>query len=194
MQSAQPPQNPAPYGARPGQEMPYQVGGGTQPPSGRPSAGWWVAAGAVALVFLVGGFFIGTTVEKNKYEAGKPAYDGIYNVGYAAGHGEGSYEGEKAGEDAGKKKGKKEGEEIGYHEGKSAGLEEGEIKGTEEGASAALGGLGGWDPAANYIINVTGGPSSEVPFVISRRSEMVKGEYYSLCQQNPKQVCVHDQR
>ncbi len=188
MQSAQPPQDPAPYVGQVGQETPYQVAG-YGPPPGKPGGGWWAAAVVVALAFLVGGFFIGTFVEKNKYEAGKPAYDEIYNVGYQDGQGEGSLEGEKAG----RKEGKKAGKEIGYQQGKSEGEQQGEIKGTSEGASAALGGLTGWDPDANYIVKVSDGPSAEVPYVISRRSEMKLGSSYALCRQDPKQVCVRSE-
>lgn len=185
MQTPQPPGTPPPYEAPVGQEAPYQVAG-AGPPPGRPGAGWWVAAGVVAVVFLVGGYLVGTIVEKNRYEAGKPAYDTIYNAGYAAGQGEGTSVGEKAG----RKEGRRVGKEIGYQKGKSAGLKEGQIQGTADGASAALGGLTGWDPDSNYIVKVAPGPSSEVPFVISKRSEMVRGRYYELCRRNPQQVCT----
>lgn len=189
MQSAQPPQDPAPYGGQVGQETPYQVAG-YGPPPGRPGGGWWAAAAIVAIAFLVGGFFVGTLIEKNKYEAGKPAYDAIYSAGYQSGQGEGSYQGEKAG----RRQGAKAGRRIGYQKGKVAGERAGEIKGTAEGASAALGGLTGWDPEANYIIKVSGGPSSEVPFVVSRRFEMVRGASYALCRQNPQQVCQRSEK
>ncbi|MFM8560556.1 MAG: hypothetical protein ACKOB9_00450 [Solirubrobacterales bacterium] len=189
MQYAQPPQDPAPYGAQPGQQTPYQVAG-SGPPPGRPGGGWLVAAAIVAVLFLVGGLVIGTVVERNKYEAGKPAYDEIYNTGYQAGQGEGSLEGEKAG----RKEGRKAGKEVGFQKGRTEGQKEGEIKGTADGASAALGGLSGWDPDANYIVKVSDGPSAEVPFVISRRTEMVRGASYALCRQDPSQVCERSER
>ena len=189
MQSAQPPGAPAPYGGQVGQETPYQVAG-YGPPPGRPSGGWWAAAAIVAIAFLVGGLLIGTIVERNKYEAGKPAYDAIYNDGYAAGQGEGSYQGQKAG----RREGRKVGREIGYQKGQAEGQKAGEIKGTADGASAALGGLSGWDPQSNYIVKVSDGPSAEVPFVITRRSEMVRGSSYSLCFNDPQQVCVRTKK
>ncbi len=165
MQSAQPPGGPPAYGGPVGQEAPYQ-GAVYQPVPGHPGGGWWGGAVAVALVCLVGGVAIGTIVERNKYEAGKPAYDAIFSAGYASGQGEGTYQGQKAGE----------------------------IQGTADGASAALGGLTGWDPQSNYIVNVQDGPSAQVPFAISRRTEMVRGSSYSLCNNNPQQVCVRNKR
>lgn len=185
MQSAQPPGGPAPYGGPVGQEAPYQ-GAVYQPVPGRPGGGWWAGAVIVAVFFLAGGAVIGTVVERNKYEPGKPDYDAIYSAGYSSGQGAGTYQGQKAG----RKEGRRVGRQIGYQRGRSAGQKEGEIKGTADGASAALGGLTGWDPQSNYIVQVQDGPSSEVPFAISRRSEMLRGSYYSLCRNNPQQVCV----
>ena len=170
-----------PYSAPVGQEAPYQVATDS-PRSGGPGASWWIALAVIGIAALVGGYFIGATIEKNKYEPGKPAYDSIFNTGYAAGRGEGDY--------AGRKQGRKAGEAIGYQQGKSAGQQAGEIKGTADGASAALGGLTGWDPDSNYIVKVSPGPSSQVPFVISRRSEMNQDAAYWLCVGNPSRVCT----
>ena len=175
-QSPQPP-----YSAPVGQEAPYQVAAAA-PRAGGPGASWWIALAVIGIAALVGGYFIGATIEKNKYEPGKPAYDSIFNAGYAAGRGEGDY--------AGRKQGRKAGKAIGYQQGKSAGQQAGEIKGTADGASAALGGLTGWDPDSNYIVKVAPGPSSQVPFVISRRSEMNRDSAYWLCVGNPSRVCT----
>lgn len=189
MQSAQPPGGPPAYGGPVGQEAPYQ-GAVYQPVPGHPSGGWWAGAVIVALVCLAGGVAIGTIVERNKYEAGKPAYDAIFSAGYASGQGEGTYQGQKAG----RKEGRRVGRKVGFQKGKTAGQKAGEIQGTADGASAALGGLTGWDPQSNYIVNVQDGPSAQVPFAISRRTEMVRGSSYSLCNNNPQQVCVRNKR
>lgn len=179
--STQPPGQQPQYSPQPGQEAPYLVA--EQAPGKRgPGASWWLALLIVGLAALAGGYFIGATVEKNKYEPGKPSYDAIFNSGYAAGRGQGDY--------AGRKQGRKAGKAIGYQQGKTAGQEAGQIQGTADGASAALGGLTGWDPDSNYIVKVSQGPSSQVPFVISRRSEMTSSAAYWLCVGNPSKVCT----
>ena len=178
--STQPPgpQQP-PFAAPTGQEAPYQVASGPAPAG--PGASWWIALALIGIAALVGGYFIGATIEKNKYEPGKPAWNAIFTTGYSAGRGQGDY--------AGRKQGRRAGKAIGYQQGKSAGQQAGQIQGTADGASAALGGLTGWAPDSNYIVRVATGPSSQVPFVISRRSEMQSGSAYWLCSGNPTQVC-----
>lgn len=176
-QPSQPQYSQAPVG----QEAPYQVAAASSGSSG-PGASWWVALVIIGVAALAGGYFIGSTVEKNKYEPGKPAYDSIFSSGYAAGRGEGDY--------AGRKQGRRAGKAIGYQQGKNAGQQAGQIQGTADGASAALGGLTGWDPDSNYIVKVSPGPSSQVPFVISRRSEMNNSDAYWLCVGNPTRVCT----
>ena len=67
---------------------------------------------------------------------------------------------------AGEQAGKEEGAKAGFEKGKA----QGEAEGTAAGAKAALGGLTNWDTNAHYIIRVAGGPSDEVPYVISTRT------------------------
>ncbi len=178
-----PPQGPGPSGTTPTPHGGYE----TYPPAGgRPSRGWWAGAVAVAVVALAGGYLLGydrgQSNERDNYAAGEPAYDAIYEQGVEAGAAKGA----AAGETAGKQQGEAEGEKAGFEKGK----QQGESEGTAAGASAALGGLTNWDASLHYIIKMAEGPSKDIPFVISARTQMQAGNVYSLCQSDPTVVCV----
>lgn len=163
--------------------------GAYEPPKPKPGGGWWVGAIAAVVVALLGGLLIGKnqgeSSKADEYKAGASGYQAIYDKGFAAGQSEG----EQAGTSAGKKAGQEEGAKAGFEKGKA----QGESEGTAAGASAALGGLTAWDTNGHYIIRVAGGPSDEIPYVISTRTEMQAGETYALCQSDPTVVCVKPQ-
>lgn len=163
--------------------------GAYTPPRPKPGAGWWVAAVAAVVLAALGGLLVGRNAgESSKaddYKAGASGYQAIYDDGFAAG----KTEGQEAGTSAGKKAGEQEGAKAGFEKGK----EQGQAQGTAEGASAALGGLTDWDTKSHYIVRVAGGPSDEVPYVVSTRTEMQAGQTYALCESDPTVVCVKPQ-
>lgn len=164
---------------------------GAYPPAKpRPGGGWWAGAAALVVLALAGGFLFGKSQgessKADEYKAGASGYDAIYQDGFAAGKTEGEQAGTAAGESAGEAAGKKEGAKAGFEKGKA----QGEAEGTAAGATAALGGLTSWDTSAHYIVRVAGGPSDEVPYVISTRTQMQGGDSYALCQSDPTVVCV----
>lgn len=167
--------------------------GGSPPAKTGPGGGWWAGAVAAVVVALAGGFLFGKSQGENskadEYKAGASGYDAIYQSGFTAGKTEGEQAGTAAGETAGQQTGKAEGEKAGFEKGKA----QGEAQGTAAGASAALGGLTSWDTTAHYIVRVAGGPSDEVPYVISTRTQMQAGDSYALCASDPTVVCVKPQ-
>ena len=153
-----------------------------EPPRSAPGPGWWVGAIVIALLLGAGGYLLGQSngenSEKDKYAAGQPAYQQIYDQGYAAGQGKGQAQGQEQGAAAGKK--------AGFEEGQASGKAEG----TAAGADQALGGFNSWEPGAPYIVRVQQGPSKEVPWTISTRTQMVQGTAYALCADAPESVCT----
>lgn len=169
-------------GPPPGPYPPGQYMTEMEPPKrAAPGAGWWIGAiiGALALgaVSFLLGQSIGEGNEADRYAVGEPAYQAIYDQGFAAGQGEGEATGQAEGAEAGKK--------AGFQEGEAAG----EAKGTKAGAEAALGGFDDWVSGAPYIIRVKPG-TGDVPWVISTRTQMQPGTDYALCQSDPQSVCT----
>ena len=80
-----PPPGYPPQGYPPGQYTTEPV----PPKSGAPGPGWWVGAIVVALLLGAGGYLLGkssgSSSEKDKSAAGQPAYQQIYDQGFAAG-------------------------------------------------------------------------------------------------------------
>jgi hypothetical protein len=174
MEAGSPPPGPYP----PGQYR-TEVEPPRRPP---PGPGWWVGAIVAALALAAGAFFLGQSVgasdERDEYAVGQPGYQAIYDQGFAAGQGKGQAEGQAEGAQAGKK--------AGFEEGEAAG----ETKGTKAGANAALGGFSDWVAGAPYIVRVKTGPSADVPWVLSTRTQMQPDTDYALCQTDPESVCT----
>jgi hypothetical protein len=150
------------------------------PPSRRSGTGWWIAVVAVLVVgigaYLVG-HEIGSTNEREDFDAGAPGYDVIYQQGFDAGKDQGAQQGQAQGAAAGQKAGLEEGEQ------------QGEAQGTAAGASAALGGFSTWEPGAPYIVKIRTG-TDPVPYEISSRTQLEPETEYALCQDDPTQVCT----
>lgn len=181
--TAPPPGGAPPPGYPPQGYPPGQYTTEPDPPkSGGPGPGWWVGAIVVALLLGAGGYLLGQSngesSEKDKYAAGQPAYQQIYDQGFAAGQGKGQAQGQQQGAAEGKK--------AGFEEGQASGKAEG----TAAGADQALGGFNSWEPGAPYIVRVQQGPSKEVPWTITTRTQMQEGTAYALCQDAPTSVCT----
>ncbi len=160
------------------------------PTAGKPSGLWWAGAAAVAIILAVGGYFLGTNREANNYKAGAAGYQQIYKTGFDEGSVVGTTAGKKSGDAYGKKRGVRYGKHVGYKAGNSAGLKQGEVQGTADGASAALGGLTGWDSDTHYIVTTINPTLQGVPAAINKRSAMQGGFEYALCSSNPSLICT----
>jgi len=151
------------------------------PPRRSPGAGWWVAAVVAVLVVGVGAYLvghqIGTSTERDDFDAGAPGYNDIYQQGFAAGQDKGTQQGQAQGAAAGQKAGLEQGKQ------------QGEAQGTAAGASAALGGFTTWEAGAPYVVKVEAG-TGDVPYEISSRTQMQPDTEYALCQDDPTQVCT----
>ena len=177
-----PPANPV------GPGVPVYQGGdptGVQPSSSRPSGLWWALAVLIAVLVGVGAYFLGSNHEADKYKPGSSGYQSIYQTGYAMGQQAGAVAGDAAGKKAGARYGKK----VGYAQGNSAGKKAGQVQGTADGASAALGGLGGWNNGTHYIVTTIDPTLAGVPVAINSRTAMAKNVSYALCQSNPNAIC-----
>ena len=74
---AVPPQTPPSYVA------PGASGGGGG--SAKPSGLWWGGAVVIAILLAVGGYFLGSNHEADKYKPGASGYQEIYTAGAQAG-------------------------------------------------------------------------------------------------------------
>jgi hypothetical protein len=174
------------------------INAGTEPDGSSSGfgTGALVATGLVALVIGAGGGYAvghssgsdsgktdgiaqGKAEEAAKYEQGKPAYAAIYDAGRAVGA--------RRGERRGDRQGLREGKRVGFERGKKVGIADGEAEGTQTGASAALGGLSGWENGALYVVTAENG--ADIPTVISARHLMVAGNNYKLCKSDPTKLC-----
>jgi hypothetical protein len=132
---------------------------------------------AVAAVLIVAAFFGGKAIEKKNYDPGKKGYNEIYAEGAKNGHAQGTKTGQAEGEQSGKAAGKSEG----IAEGTEQGKKEGQAQGTADGADAALGGLTAWSTSAPYVVTMTTGPSSDVPYSVDSRTQMQPDTFYKIC-------------
>lgn len=170
---------------------------GAKPAGGKPGGKYWAITAAIAVVLGVAGFFIGSAVKQADYEKGKSGYNKIYAEGNAAGQATGNAAGQAAGKATGEKlgtaqglqKGKAAGEIIGKQEGQKAGEAAGYAKGYAagivKGASAALGGLSGWNTDTPYIVELNASPVTGVPYQVDTRTLMKANTSYFLCPNNP---------
>jgi hypothetical protein len=131
----------------------------------------------VGVILIVAAVFVGKALEKKNYDPGADGYTAIFNAGAKAGHSVGEASGQKAGQEAGQKQGEQEGLAKGTEQGKEAGKAEG----TADGAAAALGNFGSWETGAPYVVSVTQGPSSDVPYVVESRTLMQPDTFYKIC-------------
>jgi hypothetical protein len=160
--------------------------------AGKPAGKFWAIAAGIALVVGVGGFFIGSAVKQSDYDKGGSGYKKIYAQAYADGSSAGTAAGNAQGQRVGKAQGEQIGRQAGVLVGKSQGMAAGEAKGRQEGiaagASAALGGLVGWNTDVPYIVELNPSPVKGVPYQIYSRTLMREGYNYFLCP-NGKTIC-----
>ena len=173
------------------------------PEAGGSNRTMWIVAAIVALLAVAAGFYFigkaaadadgarqegeeqGRTAEAATYAEGTPKYQAIYRKGEAAGRAAGTRAGRREGERAGAERGRK----VGFERGERVGELEGEREGIESGATAALGGLTGWDVGSWYIVRVATGTGG-VPYAVSSRKEMSDAERYAICADNPADICT----
>ncbi len=134
----------------------------------------------IAIALGVGGYFLGTNHEADKYKPGAAGYQEIYTAGSQAGT--------AVGDEAGKKSGARYGKKVGYKKGNADGIKEGTASGTSAGAKAALGGFG-WTNGTHYIVTTTDPTLNGVPTAIATQSPMEADVEYALCQSNSAEVC-----
>ena len=127
----------------------------------------------------------GREAEAATYAPGTGKYQAIYRRGQAAGRVEGTRAGRREGEREGAERGRK----VGFERGEKVGDLEGEREGIQSGATAALGGLSGWDVGSWYIVRLSTG-SNGVPYAVTQRKEMSDDERYAICADNPADVCT----
>ena len=168
-----------------GQTVVAPQGGGTSD-SGKQKA---VIGAVLAVVLIIGAFFVGMKIEKAKYDVGQPAYNEIYQAGQQSGTASGAKQGAAAGAAAGKQAGVAEGLEQGQKSGLEQGTAEGQKQGQKEGADAALGGFSDWSTTVPYVVEFGDGPNSEVPYVITTRTQMQPDVLYQICSSG-ENVCI----
>lgn len=127
----------------------------------------------------------GRAQEAATYAPGTTKYQAIYRKGETAGRVAGTRAGRREGERVGAERGRK----VGFERGEKVGDLKGERQGIESGASAALGGLDGWDTGSWYIVRLGTGASG-VPFAITSRKEMSEDDRYAICADNPADICT----
>jgi hypothetical protein len=119
-----------------------------------------------------------------EYKPGRPGYDAIYHKGKAAG----IKVGVKTGQQQGQATGEQQGKQVGLQQGTAQGQAQGDATGVKNGANAALGGFSSWNTNELYIVNIDNGQGN-VPFAITSRQPMQEGVSYSLCQNDPQNLC-----
>src|SRR4051812_4831838 len=160
----------------------------------------WIVSGLLLLAVGVGiaCFFIGkssadtstkeseaASAVRAEYQPGEPAYEAIYDKGKKKGVEEGKAEGEKTGQASGEQKGK----QIGLEQGQQQGEAEGDATGVKNGANTALGGFGGWETDAPYVITMKSG-SGNVPYEIASRQPMSTQNAYRICAGSSNELCA----
>ena len=169
---AVPPQTPPSYVA------PGASGGGGS--SAKPSGLWWGGAVVIAILLAVGGYFLGSNHEADKYKPGASGYQEIYTAGAQAGP--------AVGDEAGKKSGARYGKKVGYKSGNADGIKEGTANGTAAGAAAALGGFS-WTNGTHYIVTTIDPTLNGVPTAIHTQSPMEPNIEYALCNSDTSTIC-----
>jgi hypothetical protein len=148
-----------------------------------------LAAGVGVACFFIGKDSVDTSAKESdaaaqvraEYQPGEPAYQAIYDKGKKAGLKEGTKKGQAAGQQQGQK--------VGVEQGKAQGQAEGDATGVKNGANAALGGFGGWDTNALYIVTVDTG-SGNVPYTINSRQPMSANNAYRICAGSTNELCA----
>ncbi len=170
-----------------GSPQPPAAGGHPTPPDPTrktPSmARFWSLAVLVAIALGVAGYFFGKSQGERAYDPGSDGYSAIYDKGYAAG--------QQAGDASGQATGQKSGEAAGKQAGLEEGAKQGRAQGTADGASTALGGFSSWQMGDDfYVVQLSAGPQSEIPYVVSSRVLMDPTLEYTPCQDDPGDLCT----
>ncbi len=143
--------------------------------------------GAVTLAVLLagGGYVLGKSKGeddiKAQYEVGQPKYSAIYEAGQQAGQALGRQQGQQTGEAAGKAEGTKAGLEKGEAQGVAAG--------NVEGANTVFDNYSSWEVGGYYVVQIGQGQDG-VNYTLASRRQIVDGESYRLCVNDPQSVCV----
>jgi hypothetical protein len=167
-------------------DNPSNAAPSTTPPSG--SGGGGLSKNAIIGIFIAAlvivalvAFFVGRSNGESKgkdqvnaeYKPGKPKFNAIYRQGQNAGQATGQQQGQVQGTETGKK----------------VGLEKGKQQGQVTGANDVFGAYSSWNVGSFYIVQIGQG-SNGVDYTLGARTQMVEGEQYKLCQDDPSSICV----
>ncbi len=178
-----PPQGPGSSGAIPTPQDAYE----TYPPAGRrPSRGWWAGAVAVAILALVGGYLVGydrgQSSERDNYARVSPATTPSTSRASRPARPRAPRPARRAASSRARRRARRPASRRENSRARARARRRAQARRSADSPS--------WDTSLHYVIRVAEGPSSDVPYVISARTQMQAGDVYSLCQSDPTVVCV----